>query len=523
MANLFDNGEWQARWNSTESDFSAIDSTSPNGGAYIELAPANAGRRAISWDDTAYPRDVEILGLVRAKTFDTEDNGSCRLVAHGLEDENGVQGYMSELRNGGFAISRYIDGNFTILTSDNNAPTADTWYWVRFRVTNNGFEDNRLQMRYWQDGNAEPTTWDFDITDTDADAPDYGWAGLGGYANDTQQFDWFSVGAGGLTAESPSTKTATASGTGVGTGSATPSRTRAVTATGLGVGNGIAIAGQTTTTTYDIGAYGGNTYGTTPYASTIETGTVKVTTASGTGAGAGTATATTTASAVAAGAGVGTGSALGTKIKLATAVGAGVGTGSASAIVRIEKTELIGLTNDVIANWPYDFQPFSVTDPHGQYLKAYTTEILEIKNQLELLYDSRFLESATGQELEKLAEEVSVNRVGGEADDKLRYKARLDKAVSASNGDGEEIETILGIAFDGRSLSGVVVTHVSGDPITRFEVPSEYMDDVPITTTELEDYLERAFPCGHGVEVVLDDTWRLGQSGATGLGNGGLL
>jgi len=181
-------------------------------------------------------------------------------------------------------------------------------------------------------------------------------------------------------------------------------------------------------------------------------------------------------------------------------------------------------TRDITNRWPYSFQRIPSGDPHWNYLSAYATELSKVDSSINDLYDSRFLESASGRELEKLAAAAGgVTRRAGESDDKLRLRARLRKVGAASDGTSEHIRSMLRAAFPDKSLGSINVTHVTGDPIIQFQVPSQYISDIPLSRSEFEDELRRASPCGTDVTVVLDDTWLLGQSGAQGLGQGGLL
>lgn len=180
-------------------------------------------------------------------------------------------------------------------------------------------------------------------------------------------------------------------------------------------------------------------------------------------------------------------------------------------------------TRTLVSNWPYGFQYIDNGDPLWNYLSAYVTEFQEIETQANELYDQRFLDTATGKELEKLAAEVGVIRETGESDDALRFRAQLRKAIAASNGTAEDIKDILILAFGEDTLADIDVTDVSGEPVTSFNLPQESLDDIPLSLSEFESELERAFPAGYGVRVTTSDTWLLGQSGSQGIGQGALI
>lgn len=180
-------------------------------------------------------------------------------------------------------------------------------------------------------------------------------------------------------------------------------------------------------------------------------------------------------------------------------------------------------TPALVKRWPYGFQHIGEHDPLFDYLSGYASELQQIDVFIDELYEQRFLESATGHELEKLAGEVGVTRDDGETDESLRYRARLRKAVAASDGTPSDIEVILQIAFSEETLGEINVTHSPGAPVTQFNIPGNEIDNIPISRAEFESELERAFPAGYGVVVARSDTWLLGESGAQGVGNGGLI
>lgn len=179
-------------------------------------------------------------------------------------------------------------------------------------------------------------------------------------------------------------------------------------------------------------------------------------------------------------------------------------------------------TLDVVERWPYDFQNINRDDDLYAYLGVYANELQRLDAFLDELYEQRYVATATGRELEKLGAEVGVTRRSGEGDDSYALRVALGKAIAASDGTANDIATILGIVFTDDVLEASSVEHLEGDPITQFTIPSDAIDDIPLTRQQLEDELERAFPCGFAVEIITDDSWLLGESGSQGLGEGSL-
>lgn len=160
---------------------------------------------------------------------------------------------------------------------------------------------------------------------------------------------------------------------------------------------------------------------------------------------------------------------------------------------------------------------------HYEYLGVFAAEMRYIDEQINELYDQRFIQSASGRELEKLGAPLGITKREGESEASFRYRVRLGKAIAASSGTAQDIEAIIRIAFGEDAMANIDVTNVDSEPVTQFAVPQPYIDETPLTRVELQDELARSFPCGHDVQVITSDTFILGEDGPQGLGNGALI
>lgn len=179
--------------------------------------------------------------------------------------------------------------------------------------------------------------------------------------------------------------------------------------------------------------------------------------------------------------------------------------------------------SDLVERWPYDFQHIGTGDKLYEYLGVYANELRRIDVFIDELYEQRFLKTATGRELEKLAAEIKVTRQPGETDDSLRFRARLRKAIAASDGTASHIAHIFGLAFGEDNLDSIDVSYGGTGPVTQFDIPTTLLNDIPLNRSEFESELERGFPAGHAVSIVTSDTWLLDQSGSQGVGKGELI
>ncbi|WP_336328795.1 Ig-like domain-containing protein [Halovenus sp. HT40] len=190
---IFD--DWTPRWDAEKSNWT-VNSTSSNvENSILELNASSAGRHSLSCDGVGTATDVDILGLVRLPSNDDRYTSYCRLIGRGAGSAGNETGYFVEFRDvPSFGIAKYVDGDMTGLASEDVDITPGDWLYVRFNISG-----NELKARYWGVGQKEPSDWL--IKATDDSIPGSGWAGVGGFPSDTQQWDTFSVGTGGDSAQ----------------------------------------------------------------------------------------------------------------------------------------------------------------------------------------------------------------------------------------------------------------------------------------------------------------------------------
>ena len=172
------------------------------GGKVLQLTRTTAnGRSMLSWDDIdgdANRDDIEILFKSQHPTIAS----GMRAMARGSGSAGSENAWYGGHNATTEACGGYVSGTFSAgSTATTFAPTAGTWFWTRARW-NNGTSGQR-QLRMWDDGDAEPGTWDID--DVDTAILGVGWAGLFSFSqNNTGHIvDFFSVGTNGDTAPGP--------------------------------------------------------------------------------------------------------------------------------------------------------------------------------------------------------------------------------------------------------------------------------------------------------------------------------
>jgi hypothetical protein len=158
-------------------------------------------------------------------------------------------------------------------------------------------------------------------------------------------------------------------------------------------------------------------------------------------------------------------------------------------------------TRDLVDAWPYSFQRIPDGDPLYEYLGVYATELSRIDAFIDTLYEQRFIETAQGDELEKLAAGLNVSRNTNETDEAFRYRVRLRQAQATSDGTAEDIAYLFRTAF-GDAADRVEVAPDQDAPVLRCVVPQSVVNAVPLTESELERIFARAMPCGTDISIT---------------------
>ena len=163
------------------------------------------------------------------------------------------------------------------------------------------------------------------------------------------------------------------------------------------------------------------------------------------------------------------------------------------------------------------------TDQDGaivEFITVYERHHDDLVETVNELYDDRFVESATGRELEKLASEVGLDRQTGESDDRLRFRTQIAKAVTQSNDDIESFAELLNQLF-GDDVTNISLSSTADAPIVNMSLPQFMVDDVPVTQSKLEDLLTQALPSGDSLTVITDDTFAFdGDTSGAGFNEG---
>ncbi len=136
--------------------------------------------------------DCEILVKLQSSNYNNSGFACLRASNPGNQ-----QGYFVGLGSaGGYAyLYRLSGGTYSTLAAVTYSWQANKWYWIRFKA-----EGTTLRVRWWQDGEQEPSTWGIEVTDATYAS---GYVGVGGRFIATRKFDVVGVGTNGDSAPSP--------------------------------------------------------------------------------------------------------------------------------------------------------------------------------------------------------------------------------------------------------------------------------------------------------------------------------
>ena len=171
-------------------------------------------------------------------------------------------------------------------------------------------------------------------------------------------------------------------------------------------------------------------------------------------------------------------------------------------------------------NWPYDRVVPTEDEAIYDLLGVLETEYDRVDVELDELQEQRFIETATTNELEKLASEVGVVRQTGESDKRFRFRTIIAKAVTRSSGNIYELAQLLKILF-GEDVENITLSVETDKPVVLLTLTDFMIQDVPVTQSVLEDLLSQVLPSSDNLNIVLSDSFAFeGDSPAGGFNEG---
>lgn len=164
-------------------------------------------------------------------------------------------------------------------------------------------------------------------------------------------------------------------------------------------------------------------------------------------------------------------------------------------------------TNELQKVWDLPVPESEGTPLYG-ILATLATENQRIDVVLDELYDDRFLNTATGRELELIGHYVDVRRNTGESDPQLRARIAAEFGAKSSNTTFESFAKICLTVLNANSGDVTLVTPPeSGSKTVNVEVDGAVLDESEFTSSEMESMLDRSLSAGASVSILETGTF----------------
>lgn len=162
---------------------------------------------------------------------------------------------------------------------------------------------------------------------------------------------------------------------------------------------------------------------------------------------------------------------------------------------------------DIIKHWEHPIEPHESTNLY-KLLTVLHSENKRLDANLDDLYDERFLDTATGKELEKIGELVGINRKDQESDEKLRVRIRAGFAAAASDSTYESFASAVLSILDASPKAIDIKTPPETHPkVVEVEVDGAVMSESPLTDSELQVLLNGAVSVDAKVNITKTGTF----------------
>lgn len=149
-------------------------------------------------------------------------------------------------------------------------------------------------------------------------------------------------------------------------------------------------------------------------------------------------------------------------------------------------------------------------------LRALLSEADRIDGDLEDVYDSSHIDTASGDNLDKLGDLVNTSRQTGETDAAYRARVKAEfRAATIGTSFEEFIEFVAAVlATDPDNID--LFTNYGGRPaVVDVSTNTSVYDDAALTPTQLKDVFGSGVPAGHEVRVIEGGTFQLKADGDT--------
>lgn len=144
----------------------------------------------------------------------------------------------------------------------------------------------------------------------------------------------------------------------------------------------------------------------------------------------------------------------------------------------------------------------------------------DLDTHITELYDQRFIDTASGAQLEMLADAVGLSREIGEDDDTLRQRTKVRYLTRSSTGTFDDVAKVAEAVFASSNFSIDTAEDMGGGNI-RIVVSTDVLDNTIYSQPEAADAISDALPPTHDASIGSEDTFVFSSDGnVTGAGFG---
>lgn len=178
---------------------------------------------------------------------------------------------------------------------------------------------------------------------------------------------------------------------------------------------------------------------------------------------------------------------------------------------------------DAVENWEND-----AAIPHKgstlyDLLEVLISEYYRLDLDIDDIEDAKFVQSASGEHLDKLGHLVNVTRKFGETDDKYRKRVTVGYAIASASTTFDNFATIVFNMLDADTDDLEINPNYPAKVTVK--TFGSTIDDNVLTESEIVDLLSSAVPAGHDVTITKEGTFEFSSSSytppsGTGFGEG---
>lgn len=162
---------------------------------------------------------------------------------------------------------------------------------------------------------------------------------------------------------------------------------------------------------------------------------------------------------------------------------------------------------DIVENWDHEIEIHEESN-HAKLLEVVGKENKRLDLDIERVYDSKFIRTATGTELEKIGSFVGIKRKNGEGDDKLQKRIEAEFVAQASDTTYSSFASaVLFILEAEANTTNIITPPQAPRKSVTVEVDGSIIADNPLTKTELANLLDKCVSAGGKVNLIETGTF----------------